>query len=94
MLSLTSEAEGSAELYSAVSQDCVLQAARICRPTPVSSNVLQIENLRYSPADAGRYAFGLASTFEAPKRRDRLREFVIRHSVFLSHLFYKRLTRD
>jgi hypothetical protein len=59
------EAESSADFQSAVSQDCILQTDRTCPTVQVNSTGLQIKNLRYSPADAGRYAFGLPATVEA-----------------------------
>jgi len=42
-----------------VSQDCILQTDQTCQTVQVTSIGLQIKNSRYSPADAGRYAFGL-----------------------------------
>ena len=59
MFLLRSESESSADF--AVSQDCNLQTDQTCPTMQVSSIGLQIKNPRYSPADAGRYAFGLTS---------------------------------
>ncbi|HXU79741.1 MAG TPA: hypothetical protein VN794_24375, partial [Methylomirabilota bacterium] len=68
---LRSEAESSADF--AVSQDCILQTDQTCQTVQVTSIGLQIKNLRYSPADAGRYAFGLTSAIKAPKNHVKLR---------------------
>ena len=65
MLLVRSEAESSADF--AVSQDCILQTDRTSQTVQVNSIGLQIKNLRYSPADAGRRAYGLTSAIEAPE---------------------------
>jgi hypothetical protein len=39
-----------------------------------SSNAAQVKNLRYSPEDAGRYAFGLTLTNETPKAQEKLQK--------------------
>ena len=67
MFFLRSEAERSADFQSAVSQDCILQTDRTSQTVQVNSIGLQIKNLRYSPADPGRYAYGLTSAIEAPE---------------------------
>jgi hypothetical protein len=65
MWRLKSQSESSAGFQPAVSQDFILQTEQACQPVQVNSITMQVKNLRYSPADAGRYAFGLPSTFEA-----------------------------
>jgi hypothetical protein len=64
--------ESSAGFQPAVSQDFILQPDQTCQTVQVNSIGLQIKNLRYSPADAGRYAFGLTSTTEASEPGEKL----------------------
>src|SRR5580765_77277 len=62
MSSRTLAAESSADF--AVSQDCILQTNRNCQSTQVSSDACRLRIRDTAPqtrADAGRYAFGLAS---------------------------------
>ena len=61
--------ESSAGFQPAVSQDFILQPDQTCQSVQVNSIGLQIKNLRYSPADAGRYAFGQTLTIEAPNHQ-------------------------
>src|SRR6185369_10745129 len=61
--------ESSAGFQPAVSQDFILQPDQTCQTVQVNSIGLQIKNLRYSPADAGRYAFGRTLTIEAPNHQ-------------------------
>ena len=65
MFLLGSESESSAGFQPAVSQDCILQTAKPCRSTQVSSDAVQVKNLRYSRTGVLRYAFGLTLTIAA-----------------------------
>jgi hypothetical protein len=64
------------------SQDCALQRDQMAGNGSDGLQVKNVKNLRYSPADAGRYAFGLTSTIEAPVSRVRSR--VLRYTFGLT----------
>jgi len=71
MWCLSSEAESSAGFQPAVSQDFILQTEQTCLTVQINSITMQVKNLRYGPADAGRYTFGPTSAIEAsgPQRQ-------------------------
>jgi hypothetical protein len=78
MWCLSSQAESSAGFQPAVSQDFILQTEQTCQTVQINSITMQVKNLRYGPADAGRYAFGLPSTLEAREPPSKLPEIMRR----------------